>query len=85
MPSGTNDSVSRYSLHVKPRSSKAGVRLLEDGSLEVRVHAPPEDGRANEEVIERVAAHFGVKRRFVSIVTGESSRHKIVDVDGAGE
>lgn len=71
----------RFTLRVKPRSSRAGVRVLEDGILEVRVHSPPADGKANEEVIERVAEHFAVKRRQVCIITGESSRNKIVEVD----
>jgi uncharacterized protein (TIGR00251 family) len=44
------------------------------------VHSPPEDGKANAELIETLARHLGVKRRHVSIVSGETSRHKIIEV-----
>ena len=70
----------RFSVHVKPKSSKQGVYVLEDGTLEVRVHSPPEDGKANVELIETLARHLGVKRRHLSIVSGETSRHKIIEL-----
>lgn len=73
--------VRRFSVHVKPKSSKQGVHVLEDGTLEVRVHSPPEDGKANAELIETLARHLGVKRRHVSIVSGETARHKIIEVN----
>lgn len=71
----------RISVRVKPKSSRRGVTVLEDGTLEVRVNAPPEDGRANAELIDTLARHLGVKRRFISIVSGQSSRNKIIEVE----
>ena len=53
-----------------------------DGSLKVYVTAPPEDGRANEAVIEAVAEWLGVKRRQVEIIRGATSRNKVVRVTG---
>jgi hypothetical protein len=47
----------------------------------VRVHAAPEGGKANDEVIELLAAHFGVPRSHIKILRGASSRNKIVDID----
>jgi uncharacterized protein (TIGR00251 family) len=70
----------RFTVHVKPRSSRQGVNVLPDGTLEIRVHSPPEDGRANTELMEVLARHLGVKRRRLSIVSGETSRHKIIEV-----
>ncbi|MBW7859004.1 MAG: YggU family protein [Leptonema sp. (in: Bacteria)] len=72
--------VQRYSIYVKPKSSKRSVVELTDGSLEVKVHSPPEDGKANIEVIEVLAKYFKVKKRHLSIVTGSTSRHKIVEL-----
>ena len=51
-------------------------------ALKVRVNAPPGDGAANESVVEALAEALGVSRRAVRIVSGESSRTKIVEVDG---
>ena len=51
--------------------------------MKVRVTAPPEDGRANDALIEVLADWLGVKRRRIEIVSGATSRNKIVRVTGA--
>jgi len=50
--------------------------------LLARVAAPAADGRANRALIEALAAAFGVRPHCVTVVTGGSSRTKIVDIDG---
>jgi uncharacterized protein YggU (UPF0235/DUF167 family) len=39
------------------------------------------DGVANKELIEQLAAHFGVSKSRVSILKGHTSRNKLVEVD----
>lgn len=46
------------------------------------VTAPPEDGRANDALIEVLADWLGVKRRQIEIISGATSRNKIVRVTG---
>jgi uncharacterized protein YggU (UPF0235/DUF167 family) len=46
------------------------------------VTAPPERGRANEEVVELVAAVLGVRRAQVTLVAGTGSRDKLVELRG---
>jgi len=70
------------SVRVTPRAKRNAVTKMEDGSLKVYVQAPPEDGRANEALVETVAEWLGVKRRQVAIVTGETSRNKVVRLTG---
>ena len=70
----------KYSVVVKPRSKSEGVSSLEDGSIVVRVNAPPVDGKANERVIELLADHFGVPQRNIRIAVGEGNRKKIIEV-----
>jgi hypothetical protein len=53
-----------------------------DGALVVRVSAPAVDGRATEAALAAVAEAFGVRRAAVTLVTGATSRSKVVDVDG---
>ena len=72
----------RFSVRVQPRSSRTGVEGLHGDALKVRVNAPPVDGAANEAVVEALAEALGVPRRAVRIVAGESSRTKVVEVDG---
>ncbi len=54
-------------------------------ALKIRLAAPPVDGAANKELIEFLADVFAVGRRQVTIVAGESSRSKIVEIDGIAE
>ena len=56
---------------------------LADGTLKVRIAAAPEKGRANEELCEVLAAHFGVARGAVEIVSGHASPLKLVRIEGA--
>jgi uncharacterized protein (TIGR00251 family) len=48
----------------------------------VRVTAPPVDGRANAALCKLLARHYGVAPSKVSVVRGETSRDKLVRIDG---
>lgn len=48
----------------------------------IRVAAAPERGRANDEVINVVAAALAISRSAVQLVAGASSRDKIVELQG---
>jgi uncharacterized protein YggU (UPF0235/DUF167 family) len=52
------------------------------GVLKVHVAAPPEGGRANDELVALVAAFLGVKRGDVRLVRGAASRRKLLEVEG---
>ena len=70
-------------IKVTPGSSRAAVvGLMADGTLKVNVTAPPEKGRANEQVLELLAGHFAVPRSAVTIVAGRLSPRKLVRVVG---
>ncbi|MGD1020266.1 MAG: DUF167 domain-containing protein [Verrucomicrobiia bacterium] len=74
------DNFTTIPVRVTPRAKQNKVQPQADGSLKVYVTAPPEDGRANEAVIETIAQWLGVKRRDVEIVRGATSRNKVVRV-----
>jgi uncharacterized protein len=61
-----------------PGASQAGVRKVENGHLRVAVHASPEKGKANEEIITVLSQFFGTNKSRVAIVRGLSSRSKHV-------
>lgn len=50
------------------------------GKITVGVMAQPEKGKANLEIIRKIAKHFGVPKSAVRIVSGISSKKKIVEV-----
>ena len=52
--------------------------------IEAKLCAPPEKGRANEELIAALAGLFGVASSDVEIVAGATSSRKTVLVRGIG-
>lgn len=74
----------RFGVRVQPRASRSGVEGVHGDALKVRVTAPPVDGAANEAVVDAIAEALGVSRRAVRIVSGETGRNKVVEVDGVG-
>jgi uncharacterized protein (TIGR00251 family) len=69
-------------VRVRPRSGKREVSVAESGGLTVSVLSPPEKGKANREVIELLAAHFGLPASGIRIVRGGQSRLKLVELTG---
>jgi uncharacterized protein len=73
----------RITVWVRPGSAHPSVGGCHDGALVVRVRERAVDGQATTAALAAVAAAFGVRRHAVTLVTGASSRTKIVDVAGA--
>ena len=55
---------------------------MRNGEYLVRVRAVPEDGKANQAVIDLLAKHFHVARAAIRIVSGSAGRNKIIDIGG---
>ena len=72
----------RFSVHVQPRAARTEVRGVHNGALRVRVQAPPVDGAANAALVDLLAGSLGVPRRSVRVVSGETARLKVVDIEG---
>jgi len=51
-------------------------------ALKVKVHAPAVEGKANDELIDFLAEKLGVHRRSVTLLRGDKSRQKVVQIDG---
>jgi uncharacterized protein (TIGR00251 family) len=69
-------------VRVTARASRDELAGLRDGVLHVRVSAPPVDGKANQAVTRLIAKALGVGRTSVTVVKGERSRDKVVEITG---
>lgn len=68
-------------VRVTPRASKTTFGgVLEDGTVRVRVSAPPLEGRANKALIKFIAEVLGVSKSRVEIVAGEKGLDKILSI-----
>src|SRR5262245_57259191 len=77
----TDDAIT-FAVRVQPRASKSGVAGELDGALKIRLAAPPVDGEANEELVRLLAKLFGAPRQRIAILSGQTSKNKIVRVSG---
>ena len=75
----------RFSVHVQPRASNTKVVGLHGTALKVRLQAPPVEGAANEALVALFANRLGVPRRSVRVVSGATSRGKLVEIEGTTE
>jgi uncharacterized protein YggU (UPF0235/DUF167 family) len=72
-------------IRVRPGAGRTSVGGERDGALVVRVAARAVDGKATDAALIAVAAAFGVRRAAVRLVTGATSRTKVVEVDGGSD
>ncbi|HET9910162.1 MAG TPA: DUF167 domain-containing protein [Anaerolineales bacterium] len=72
---------SALAVRVTPRASRNEiVEMLDDGTIKVRIAAPPVDDEANTALIEFLADILGVPKSRLDIVAGESGRDKLISV-----
>lgn len=75
-----SDSQLILNIRVVPRSKQDGIAGVYGDCLRVRVAAPPVDGRANTRLVEFLAGEFGVPKRAVNLLAGESGQRKRVAI-----
>src|SRR3954464_13656937 len=69
-------------VRAQPGARKTTVVGEHGGALKVAVTAPPEDGRANEALVEVLKGWLGVKRSQVELLGGPTSRNKVFLIRG---
>jgi len=77
--------VTRLRLRVSPRAKRNAVLGLRGDILKVSVTAVPERGKANDAVVALLAETLGVAPSSIEVVSGASSKDKVVEVDLAAE
>ena len=70
------------SIRIQPRASKNELVAREGGGLKIRLTAPPVEGAANEALIRFLADALSVPKSQVEIISGHTSRDKIVRIHG---
>lgn len=69
-------------LFIQPKASKNEVIGPHNGEIKIKLCAPPVDGKANEELIAFLSEIFAVPKRQITLLKGETHRHKTVEIDG---
>ena len=74
-----------FNVRVVPNSSKSEIVGVLDGSLKIKIAAPPARGAANADLIKFLAKKFGVAKSEVEIISGQSSKNKQVKIYNTGK
>lgn len=69
------------SVRAKPNSSAEAVEKIDETTFTVSVKEPPVQGRANAAIIKALAGCFNVPTYKVKIISGYTSRNKLVKID----
>jgi uncharacterized protein (TIGR00251 family) len=68
-------------VRVTPRARRTEIAgVMEDGTLRVRVSAPPVEGKANAALVQLLAKILGVRANRIEIVAGQSGLDKILSI-----
>lgn len=76
----TNKGKKRIYVKIHPRSAMNKIIFKSEGEGEAWVTAPPVKGAANRALIELTAKYFDVSKSCVSIVGGQTTKIKIIDI-----
>ena len=71
-----------FTVRIVPRASKSEIVGDHEGALRIRIAAPPVEGAANRELIRLLAKRLKVPQNAVEIVSGASSKNKIIRLKG---
>ncbi len=78
----TSGNEAKISLRVYPNASRNEMVGFSDGVLRVKISAPPIKGKANRELIAFLSRLLGVSKESVNIIKGDTTRNKVVAIDG---
>ncbi len=72
----------RLEVGVVPNASSNKITGWQGETLKVKLMAPPENGRANKSLTEFLSHRLKLPRFSITLVRGEKSRRKIVEIVG---
>lgn len=72
-----------FAVKVQPRARKDAITGAVGDALKLSLTAPPVEGKANQAMIEFLAAFFDIPRSSVTIASGKTNRLKMVNIHGA--
>ena len=86
-PVSVRDGVVTLAVKVTPKASANRIQGLTSDAggntvLRVAVTAVPEKGKANQSVIKLLAKALGVPKTSLTVISGETDRHKVIGVSG---
>ncbi len=73
------------SVRVYPNAARSEVVDFANGTLRVRVAAPPAKGKANNELLALLSGVLGISKSRINIIRGHTTRNKVIAIDGLNQ
>ena len=77
--------MARLTVKVHSRAKRSAITGRLGDAWKLDLAAPPVDGKANDECVRFFAGLAGVPRARVRVVTGLTSRTKVVEIEGVAQ
>ena len=68
-------------IRVVPNAPKTAAAGAYGDGVKIKINAPAMDGKANAELVKFLSNFFGIGRGAIEIISGETSRDKLVRID----
>ena len=69
-------------VRIQPRASRTELAGILGAELKIKVTAPPVDSAANEALVAFLADTLDLPKRAVTLIRGQTSRHKVLRLEG---
>jgi hypothetical protein len=71
------------SVRVTTRSPKTEiVKILDDGTIKIKLTSPPIEGKANEELFKYLASVMHIPKTNIEIISGQTDKNKLIVLFG---
>ena len=70
----------RIFVKAKPSAKEAKIEKIDENNFIIAVKEPPVKGMANAGIIKALAEYFNISSVNIKIVSGYTSRNKIIDI-----
>jgi hypothetical protein len=84
-PIRPTENVIRITIEVAPNAKQTRILLERDGSITMRVHAPPAKGKANREIVKWLSKKLGMPSSRIRTIAGLLSDLKTIEIIGVDE
>jgi uncharacterized protein len=75
----------RLKLRIVPNAKRSSLAGTHGDAIKLKIAAPAVEGKANEALIEFLAATLGISQRDVTLLSGAKSRDKLIEIAGLDE
>lgn len=67
-------------IKVNPSSGRSACQIDKNGTLKCSLKNPPENGKANDELISLISKKVGIPKNDIALLLGKTSRTKTVQL-----